>query len=556
MAIEDVSGGKEKPAWLQVELPTLTVSGAWQELFQGQAKTALEKVLPGYMHPRRWFGSKARTIQTAEIVEAVAIAQIAILALVRVTYTEGAPETYLLPLTFAGGARAEELRRERPQAVVALVQMPTVAGILYDAVWKNRFGEVLLEIIAQQQTLPGNNGEMLASATAVFPQLRGPSEQSLPPTLLGAEQSNTSIRYGERLILKLFRRLEAGINPDLEIGHFLTQKAAFAHIPPVAGALEYRRQGGGEPITLAILQGFVPNQGDAWRYTLDSLGQYFEQVLSQTQVDMTDITLPGESLLDLAQQDIPQLAYELIGDYLKSAQLLGQRTAELHLALASGVDDPSFAPEAFSPGDQERLYQDMQNLTGRIFTLLRQRLEHLPETIRPEAQQVLDWEPEILKRFHSLLEGEISALRTRTHGDYHLGQVLYTGQDFMMIDFEGEPARTLQERRLKRSSLQDVAGMLRSFHYAAYAAFFEKTTTEEPGLETWVRFWHMWVSVAFLKTYLAVVGAAPFHPQSLEEVRILLKAYLLEKAVYELGYELNNRPDWVKIPLQGIRQTL
>ncbi|MFN8454831.1 MAG: putative maltokinase [Anaerolineae bacterium] len=551
-AREDVSSGKEKTVEPKTELPTLMVAGSWEELFQGQARAALEGVLPAYMQPRRWFGSKARTLQAAEIVEAVAVGHIAILALVRVTYREGKPETYLLPLTFSSGERAEELRRERPQAVVALVQTPTASGILYDAVWENRFGEAVLELIAQQQALPGSAGEVVASATAVFPQLRGPREQSLPPALMGAEQSNTSIRYGDRLILKLFRRLEAGTNPDLEIGHFLTQKAAFAHIPPVAGALEYRRQEGGEPVTLAILQGFVPNQGDAWRYTLDSLGQYFERVRSQRPVE----PLPGESPLELAQQDIPRPAYELIGDYLESAQLLGRRTAEMHLALASGADDPGFAPEAFTLSYQRRLHQDVQNLTGRIFTLLRQRLAHLPKAIRPEAQQVLELEPEILKRFHSLLERKISALRIRTHGDYHLGQVLYTGQDFMIIDFEGEPARSLQERRRKRSPWQDVAGMLRSFHYAAYAAFFEQATAEEHGLEAWIHFWHIWVSAAFLKTYLEVLGPASFHPPSSEEVRILLNVYLLEKAVYELGYELNNRPDWVKIPLQGIRQTL
>ncbi len=546
------------------ELPTLTVTGAWEGVFKGRAKAALEAALPAYMHPRRWFGSKARTIRSAEIVEALAITQTGYLTLIRVNYTEGEPETYMLPLAFAGGQRADDLRRERPQAVVAKVQTPAGPGILYDAVWENRFCEALLDLIGRQQPLKGSAGDLLASATAVLPQLRGPDESGLAPALLGAEQSNTSIRYGDRLILKLFRRLEAGVNPDLEIGHFLTQQVSFAHIPPVAGALEYRRSGvaAAEPVTLAILQGFVPNQGDAWRYTLAALGRYFERVLTQTQGGLETAALPAQSLLDLAQQDIPGLAYELIGTYLEAAQLLGQRTAELHLALASRTDDPGFAPEAFTPGYQRPLHQGMRNLTGRVFQLLRQRLKNLPDTVRPDAQQVLNLEAEILNRFHSLLDQQLTALRIRTHGDYHLGQVLYTGKDFMIIDFEGEPARTLQERRLKRSPLQDVAGMLRSFHYAAYAAFFEQLNLGvvqprgQAGLEAWARFWYGWVSVAFLKTYLEVVGSAPFQPATLGEVRILLNAYLLEKAVYELGYELNNRPDWVKIPLQGILQTL
>lgn len=548
------------------QTPTLTVSGEWAAIFRGKAKTALEEILPGYMLPRRWFGSKARTIQSTEIIEALALAQTAYLTLIRVTYTEGEPETYMLPLAFASGDRADHLNHERPQAVVAYLQTQTDAGILYDAVWENRFTAALLETIAHQQIFAGGAGQVVASATRVFAQLRGSDDKDLPPALLGAEQSNTSIRYGDRLILKLYRRLEAGINPDLEIGHFLTGQASFAHTPPVAGALEYRQAqaaaGGNEPVTLAILQGFAPNEGDAWRYTLDALSRYFERVLTQAQITSAAIALPRESLLELTERELPALAYELIGAYLESAQLLGQRTAELHLALASQTDDPSFAPEPFTLNYQRPLHQGMRNLTGRVLQLLRQRLKKLPETIRPEAQQVLDLEAEILKRFHSLLEGKITALRTRTHGDYHLGQVLYTGKDFMIIDFEGEPARTLQERRLKRSPLQDVAGMLRSFHYAAYAAFFEQIAQgvvqpqEQARLETWARFWHVWVSTAFLKTYLAVVGPAPFQPQSPVEVRILLDAYLLEKAVYELGYELNNRPDWVKIPLQGILQPL
>jgi maltose alpha-D-glucosyltransferase/alpha-amylase len=285
-------------------------------------------------------------------------------------------------------------------------------------------------------------------------------------------------------------------------------------------------------------------------------------VLSQTQVGPGDIALPDASLLALTQQEIPELAYRLIGTYLEAAQLLGRRTAEMHLSLASRPDDPVFGPVAFSPAYQRPLHQSMRNLTGRIMQLLRRRAKNLPDAIRPEAQQVLDQEAEILRRFHSLLEGKISARRTRTHGDYHLGQVLYTGKDFMIIDFEGEPARTLQERRVKRSPLQDVAGMLRSFHYAAYAAYFEQASQGvvqpkgQAGLEAWARYWHLWVSVAFLQTYLQVADSAAFMPETVDEVKILLDAYLLEKAVYELGYELNNRPDWVKIPLQGILQTL
>lgn len=544
----------------QQDIPLVAVPGSWHEVFEGAGRIGLEQALPGYIAPRRWFGSKARGIKAVRIVDVLLIAGLAHLLLLRVDFNEGQPETYQLPLAFARGPQADALSRERPAAVVARLQAQNEDGVLYDAVWEPAFCQGLLEAIGQELRVQGASGELLASATSVFPRLRGNRDEALPPRLLGVEQSNTSIRYGDRLILKLFRKLEAGANPDLEIGQFLTEKAAFPHIPAVAGALEYRRSPDAEPISLAILQGFVSNRGDAWAYTLEALGDYFQRLAGQG----AELALPQEPSLALAGQAIPAQAGQLIGEYLASARLLGQRTAELHLALAAETADPAFAPEAMTLDYQRGLHKAMTDLSRRILAQLQARFAALPEEARPAAQEVLARRDAILQRFDSLLERRISALRTRTHGDYHLGQVLYTGQDFMIIDFEGEPARTLAERRQKRSPLQDVAGMLRSFHYAAYAAYAAYfAAAGQPGvqpeqrsaLETWARYWHHWVSAAFLGSYLRVAGAT-FLPDLAEELRVLLDAYLLEKAVYELGYELNNRPDWLRIPLRGILQTL
>ena len=374
------------------------------------------------------------------------------------------------------------------------------------------------------------------------------------------EQSNTSVVYGDRFILKLFRRLEAGVNPDLELGRFLTERAAFAHIPPLAGVLEYRRQHA-EPMTLAILQGFVPNQGDAWQYTLDALGHYCEGVLAR-QTAMPAAPMPPQPLLALLEDEIPPLAYELIGPYLGAARLLGQRTAELHVALAQETDDPAFAPEPFSTLYQRALYQSMRSPTGQVFERLLERLQEVPAAVREEAQLVVSLEPEILRRFRSVLQRKITAMRIRIHGDYHLGQVLYTGKDFVIIDFEGESPRPLSERRIKRSPLRDVVGMLRSFHYAAYTALSSRINggvarpEDMAVLEPCAHFWHLWVSAVFLKAYLASAAPAPFLPRTREELAILLDAYVLEKALYELGHELDNRPDWVQVPLRGILQLL
>ncbi|MFH1486764.1 MAG: alpha-amylase, partial [Chloroflexota bacterium] len=299
----------------------------------------------------------------------------------------------------------------------------------------------------------------------------------------------------------------------------------------------------------------------AWQYTLDALSHYFERALMQ-QRNGGQITLPSAPLLHLFEESPPKLAQEVIGPYLEIARLLGQRTAELHLALASAKDDPDFAPEPFSPFYRRSIYQSMRSLSGRSLQLLRTRLRELPVATQAEAEAVLSRESEIVRRFRAVFDGEISGMRIRCHGDYHLGQALHTGKDFIIIDFEGEPARPLSERRLKRSPIRDVAGMLRSFHYAACSALFEETARgvlnpeAAAALEPWACLWHVWVSAAFLKAYLAKAKEDTFLPQEPDELQVLLDALLLEKAVYELGYELNNRPQWVRIPLQGILRLL
>ena len=260
------------------DVPALAVTGAWETVFQGAAKAALEAALPRFLKPRRWFGAKARTIRGIRIVEAVPILQDAYLILLRADYAAGEPDTYVLPMAFMAGAAAQAFSQERPAAVIATLQAGQGSGILYDAVRNLEFCQALLEAIIQRRQYRGATGAVVATAASVLPRLRGDASQPLSPVLLGVEQSNTSVRYGEQLILKLYRRLEVGINPDQEIGQFLTERTAFANVPPVAGVLEFRRHEpvGGEPITLALLQGFVPNRGDAWHYTLDSLADYFK----------------------------------------------------------------------------------------------------------------------------------------------------------------------------------------------------------------------------------------------------------------------------------------
>ena len=547
--------------------PTITVADAWEDVLQGRPRQALEAALPRFLAAARWFGGKARKLKSIEIRDAVPVEDAdAYIALVDVDYIEGDPDVYAVPLAFATGERAEQLQTYHPEIVICRLRLRAadLDGVLYDALRHERLGTRLLDGIAHGERWSGARETISASPVGLLDI--DETNGSLAPALSHAEQSNSSIVYGQRYILKLYRRLEAGVNPDLEITRALTEQG-FPHIPPAAGYLEIRRDRRSEPMTLGLLQAFVPNEGDAWSYTQDVLGQFYEHVLSQpVEATREGIPAPPRSTLSVVNgttEDYPDDAYEMVGSFMQSAERLGQRTAELHTALASRHDDPSFAPEPINRFAQRSIYQSIRSSTRRTIQFLHQQLEGLPEALRPQAQAIMDAEDDLLGRLRSVLESRIQAKRIRTHGDFHLGQVLYTGKDFVILDFEGEPARPLGERRLKRSPLRDVAGMLRSFHYAAHASLFSLEEggilqpNDRPRLEPWARFWTHWVCVAFLKVYRATIQATPgLIPDDPDALHTLLDAYLLEKAIYELNYELNNRPDWVQIPLQGIADLL
>jgi maltose alpha-D-glucosyltransferase/alpha-amylase len=316
--------------------------------------------------------------------------------------------------------------------------------------------------------------------------------------------------------------------------------------------MEYRR-GRRAPITLAVLQGFVPNEGDAWSYTLNWLGQWLQSGVLNEQVPVS----PSESYVQQAQQEIPHEVRAQIGDYLDSARRLGDRTAELHVALASGGAG-HFRPEPFTLDYQQGLYRSISEMADRIFGQLRDRFETLPASVKSSARRVLEQEQDIRAEFSVLRERVIPGKRIRGHGDYHLGQVLYTEGDFVIVDFEGEPARPLPDRYIKHSPLRDVAGMLRSFHYAAYGVlpgFGLDSVLKNDQLgqaEPWTQYWLYWTSVTFLKSYVEGVAEANILPDTISDVDLLLQLLVTEKAVYELGYELNNRPNWLKVPAQAV----
>jgi trehalose synthase-fused probable maltokinase len=519
-------------------------------------------VLPEFLHRQRWFGGKARSIRSVHLVDVISlIPQQALILLAGVQYLDGSDETYVLPLVPLS-VEAPAGARDESAGVLRMAGTTSKSVLLLrDALESEGFLLGILDAIAHGHCFLGTGGEICATRTGVFGDLNGSAGTLLSPLPMRGEQSNTSINYGNRMILKFFRRLQEGVNPDLEIGLFLTERVRFPHVPAVAGSLEYRTVDGRQ-MTLGILQAFVPNHGNAWDYALRTLTDFYKRAESSVDWSRKVVEpLPG-GLLALASQEPPPEALELAGSFLDAARMLGERTAQLHVALASATTDLAFAPEPFTPTFQQRLEESIHGWMARTLGLLRNRKNTLPERWRDAADKIAASEQEMLRRTRSALGQPIAAMRTRIHGDYHLGQVLYTGSDFVIIDFEGEPARAIEERRVKRSPLQDVAGMVRSFHYAAYAFLLGPASggvvdaESSRRLEAWAERWWEWMSGCFLRAYRETSGSSCFIPSSQEEFSALLGLHLLEKAIYELQYELNNRPEWVGIPLRGIATLL
>ncbi len=542
----------------------------------------LEKILPDYLPTQRWFGAKSRSIAEVRVIDWVNFPA-TVLVFIEVSYSEGPADIYQLPLALTPDSEAETIRNASPTAILATITTNNGPAILYDATASEDFRQSLLTLIEGGQrleaTLPTDNSSSAKTVETKRPYVSGHrstafdlvrGEGPLPARTGTAEQSNTSILYDGKLILKLFRRIQPGENPDAEIGRFLTETAHFPRIAPFLGEIV-----GNGSTTLAMLQGLVENEGDGWQWSLDELSRFFEGVATLA-APSKESPLRRDS--DRAQQpqsegdklppspQAPDPVREHAAFYLEAASLLGRRTAEMHLALATPCDNPSFVVESFTTAD---LVDDADRIDAQLATTLdtlKRNISRLSETTADNAAFVLSRRLDLHARAHSIASASpaFAGGRIRIHGDYHLGQLLRSRGDFVILDFEGEPARPLSERRQKQSPLKDVAGMLRSFSYAAHSALSAFTQRRPPNspqdahnLEAWVTLWQSAVAHEFLTAYIGTITAQnqALIPTS-TQLQLLLRPYLLEKSLYELLYELNNRPAWVHIPLAGILSLL
>ncbi|HTD96685.1 MAG TPA: putative maltokinase, partial [Edaphobacter sp.] len=541
---EPVRVPEEEPI---VDLLTHGIEG----LLTSPGSDLLQKLLISYLPHQRWFGAKSRVIKSVALIDSAELPGLnAALVFLELTYDDDSTSVYQLPLTITTGEAAEAIRASDPTSILATVTTSSGPAILHDAVAREDVRQAILQLIEANSHLPTRYGTFVGHRSSAFAEARGTGP--LPARTGSAEQSNTSILYDAKLILKLFRRLQPGENPDTEIGRFLTETAHFPRIPPFLGDITLRSKDT-EPTTLAMVQGLIENEGDGWQWTLDELSHYYDSVA--TLPPPQDLGTPASFLND---GHVPELAREHAGLYLDAAALLGRRTAEMHLALATPTHNPAFAAEDFTTSDMVASADRIDAQLSLTLAALKRGMSQLTETTADDAALVLSRRRELFARARAIASATPSQAgqRIRIHGDYHLGQVLRSRGDYVILDFEGEPARSLSERRAKQSPLKDVAGMLRSFSYAAYAAlnaFAQRRPDDAKNLEPWVTLWQNSVSTEFLRAYQLTINATnPSLIPRPQQAQLCLAAYLLDKSLYELLYELDNRPTWVRIPLAGI----
>jgi maltose alpha-D-glucosyltransferase/alpha-amylase len=565
-SLEKPTYAEDEARELSYQPPFLELNGAWDAVFQAPTASMLEEALPAFIDSRSWFASRGRSITQTKIVDVFPMQDGerggARIALVQVSYTEGEPETLALPLAFAIEDRSSLMRIRAPQATLAQLRAlnangEPVTGPLFEAFVDPEPAHALLALVLDKARLRGRTGELVGSTTALFEATARDAAFRSEPRLLGPEHTNAIVMYDDTFVLKYFRTLEDGTSPDLEVGRFLNERAPKMLTPPLVGALEYR-VGKNEPVTVAVVQAHVANEGTTWRYTRGELDRFYERVLTQHR-DERPVEVGARSLIELSREAVPPAIAEVIGTrYLEVAELLGTRTGEMHLALASAPDLPAFSPEAYTALDHRSKYQSMRNLVGKVLRQLRTRHARLPERALPIAEEVLAREADVYKRLEPLLKLPLSALRTRLHGDFHLGQVLYAGRDLVILDFEGDRSVALSERRRKRSPLRDVANMVNSFHDAAYTGLLDESTVRDAdraALADWTHAWTAWVSAAYLRGYFAATQGASFRASD-EETAALLDVFVFATAFQELGSELSSRSSRVLVPLLSVAQQL
>ncbi|MBU0750614.1 MAG: maltose alpha-D-glucosyltransferase [Gammaproteobacteria bacterium] len=549
----------EVPYWheerlARPELPVLVLTEGWLTLSGGRASASTvrraitattqdkfqHKVLAPYLSTKRWFAAKGHDISRIELLEQGEWNTAEgswLLTIIEVHCADLPPQVYFLPLAICweGEASEDKINALAPWTL-ARVRQKERTGLLYGAFGDEHFCRALVHGIGQNIDVPLGKGRTEFRSCAAYGELADGIEAPVRHPAL--EQSNTAVYFGNRLFLKGYRRLQTGTNPEVEVGRFLTEKSPFTHIVPVAGSVEFHRANG-ETLTLALLQAYAENQGSGWNFAVDYLDRFLAE--------------------HLAEPHLTESAESPHGYFIALMEVLGRRTAELHQAFCRPTGDAAFEPEPITPADLTAWSAQVHAEAVATLDALESRRDGLPDELRPAIDQLLSLRRAVLDRISPQTLAGIAAAKMRYHGDYHLGQVLLVESDFIITDFEGEPARPMEERRHKHSPLRDVAGMLRSFSYVSAVAT-NRATSERPNdrhrLGPLVQAWEQEASEAFLKGYRDTIHGCPSWPDEARSAQRLIEFFVIDKALYELRYEMDNRPDWLAIPLFSLLRVI
>ncbi len=523
------------------------------------------RIIPQFIRGQRWFGKKSKVVSSTKVndwidLSAATAVQSGMLVL-EIHYSDGEMDLYNMFVALEIENSEPELQtatQKTPPAVIAELTDKERKAILYDALDNEKFNAGLLAYIAEDKRIRGQVGFVESFKLPAYDVISARGEVVSPVKRVESEQSNSSIIYGNRFILKLFRHLEPGLNPDYEISRYLTEVSPFSQVPAAAGVVGYTNPRLATLYTLGLLQEYVQNQGDAWTYTIAEFRRYYERCGTKSAL-LAKMTPPAVPLSELVNVEPPEEVFELLGVYIKDAAKLGARTAEMHIALGKPSDLTAFQPEPISRNELIDISANMRYDVVKVFKLLEQKVRTAEAELATSIKSLLLYRPKVVDLLDRLATINEELTKIRCHGDYHLGQVLYSGGDFFILDFEGEPSKPLEQRIAKQTPLKDVAGMVRSFSYATYASLFLFTHNRAEDLEAflpWAKACEAWSSASFLKGYLTAMEGSSLVPADRGEFFRALLPFMIDKAFYEIFYEVNNRPDWLRVPVSSVLEYL
>jgi maltose alpha-D-glucosyltransferase/alpha-amylase len=542
----------------EMALPLVHINN-WKDLVEETTLEQLENaVLPEYLDKATWFDDKASVNRRITIRHHAHIPvpdNDSILFLVEVMYESELPSLYQLVVTILKEDAVKKLVEAYPQAVLCRLHADGEEGYLCDAFYTTPLHQFLISRMAKGSDLSLKNGEMKFSESSSIKKYLA-DHADMKTRIISDRRSHTSITYDTSFFLKMYRHVDYTINPDVETTRFLNKQSKFKSYPRYLGTIEWEL--GKHNITLGLMQELVENHGDGRTYMQDRLSDFNEKLLTVSKDHLPAIEW-NDTLTDpIPYEQAPENVKETIGVTAgEAARLLGMRTGEMHITLC-GKDGKDFEPENFSLHYQRSLFSGMQSLVRAAYSNQGKALKKMSDDIRPELEEIFSRKSEVLSRLKKIYSKKFDITKTRIHGNYYLEQVLFTGKDVSILHFGGDPSRSFSERRIKRSPLRDVSGIIRSFHYAAHENLLSNRVRDEDmeKLKPFAPLWTHYMTSFFMHAYLQAVQGASFIPKDKQDLGMLLEVYLLERAIYSLNYELTNRPEWVPVPVRVIKSII